>query len=186
MWNLFVESLCGGLARGLHDKRFRETFMWDLSLGPWSRETWRLVKVGPLGNLTLYVEPELLRVGLYVEPEFSRVGPFCGTWIFKSGTFLWNRVIFRSGTLMWNLRKLEPLSGTRKLSERALDLEPWGTCAFMYTVRGGTFMCGLAEPGCTFWAAAQNPEAILEEPQASEAVGGKRKHQNTVWGLLSG
>ena len=42
-------------------------------------------------------------------------------------------------------------------------------------------MRNLAEPGSRFWAAAPNhPEALLEEPQAFQAVGGKKQNR-TLW-----
>ena len=42
------------------------------------------------------------------------------------------------------------------------------------TFKSGTFMWNLGEPGARFPAAAPNhPEALLEEPQAFQAVGEK-------------
>ena len=55
-------------------------------------------------------------------------------------------------------------------------MEPWGNCTFMRTFKSGTCMWNLAEPGSRFRAAAPNhPEALLEEPQAFQAVGGEKK-----------
>ena len=62
-------------------------------------------------------------------------------------------------------------------------MEPCGTSTF----NNGTCMRNLAEPGSRFRAAAPNqPEALLEEPQALQAAGEQRKHQNTAWFLLPG
>ena len=143
---------------------------------------------------------------LYVElrePEFSRVEPLCqtlgnlnfqkwtlyvepwGTWTFKSGTFMWT---FKSGTVMSHLgepelSKVEPLCGTlgnpnfksgimRNLGEpEFLRVEP---------------LRNLGEPGSRFRAAAPNhPEALLEEPQAFQAVGGKKLTRNNQWGITN-
>ena len=55
-----------------------------------------------------------------------------------------------------------------------LRVEPWVPCTFMRTFKNGTLMWNLAEPGSRFRAAAPNhPEALLEEPQAFQAVGEK-------------
>ena len=52
-----------------------------------------------------------------------------------------------------------------------LRVEPWGTCTFMRTFKNETLMWNLAEPGSRCRAAPPNhPEALLEEPQALQAV----------------
>ena len=54
-------------------------------------------------------------------------------------------------------------------------MEPCGTSTF----KNETCMRNLAEPGPRFRAAAPNhPEALLEEPQAFQAVGGKSHWMN--------
>ena len=46
--------------------------------------------------------------------------------------------------------------------------------------KNGTFMWNLGEPGARFPGAAPNhPEALLEEPQAFQAVGGKTVGKRT-------
>ena len=72
MANLFAKRLCG-------------TFLW--SFATFICGTWELVRVEPLcgslRNLTLYVEPEPLRVEHVCETlgtlELLRVQPLCGT-----------------------------------------------------------------------------------------------------------
>ena len=72
----------------------------------------------------------------------------------------------QSGTFMWNLvepelLRMEPLCGTLW----NLNFLEWNR---------GTFMQNPAEPGARFRAAAPNhPGALLEEPQAYQAVGEK-------------
>ena len=71
-----------------------------------------------------------------------------------------------------------------RLQVRAQDLnfmwnlvEPCGTSTF----KNGTCMRNLAEPGPRFRAAAPNhPEALLEEPQAFQAVGELQQHEQQL------
>ena len=121
IWNLCAEPLCEAFIRNLHDKPFCETFiyvepwcgtsgtwiiLWNLSLEPWNLYLWNLgtCKRGTfiLGNLTLYVEPELLRVE-----------HLCGT-LGNPSLYL---ETFQSATCMWTLGesellRVEPLCGT--------------------------------------------------------------------------
>ena len=100
----------------------------------------------------------------------------CGTSTFKNGTITWNLVepqllIMEPllGTL-WNLNflRMEPLFGT--LWNLNFEENLCGTSTF----KSGPCMRNLPEPGARFRAAAPNhPEALLEEPQAFQAVGQK-------------
>ena len=59
-------------------------------------------------------------------------------------------------------------------------VEPWGLEPLCHVLepfnKSGTFMWNLGEPGARFPAAPRNhPEALLEEPQAFQAVGEKKK-----------
>ena len=64
MWNLYVKLLSGTFMTNVFAKRLCGPFLWNL--GTYICGTWELVRVEPLcgtvGNLTLYVEPELIRV----------------------------------------------------------------------------------------------------------------------------
>ena len=93
------------------------------------------------------------------EPE-----SFCGTFLWNLGTFIcgtWELV--RVEPFIWNLGKPEPLCGTREL----LRVEP--VCGTL----GNLHLYGNLVPG--FGRLPQttpkHPEALLEEPQAFQAVG---------------
>ena len=98
------------------------------------------------------------------------VEPLCGTsgtWIILWNLYLWNLGICKSETLFATLGNLNPGC----FQEWNLYVEPWGT----WTFKSGTCMWNLVAPGSRFRASAPNhPEALLEEPQAFQAVGEKR------------
>ena len=118
------------------------------------------------------------------EPELFRVEPLCGTW-WNLNFSKWNHYVepcgtstFKSGTFMRNLVEpelltVEPLCGTLwtlNFEQWNLYVEPGGT----WTFKSGTCMRNLAEPGPRFRAPPNHPEAaLLEEPQAFQAVGEK-------------
>ena len=138
------------------------TFMWNLLTLMWSLDLKPLCGI-LFGNL--YVKllsgtfmTNLLR-NIYLEPLCGTSGTWIILWNLSMepwNLFLWNPGTCESGTFMWNLGEPE-----------LLRVEPWwGTCTFM----SETYV----EPSWGTWfpaAAPNHPEALLEEPQAFQAVG---------------